>query len=143
ERVHAICLCGGSAFGLAAADGVMRYLHGRGIGLPAGPARVPIVPAAVVFDLGVGSSEAYPGPAEGHAACVAAGAEAGGGRVGAGTGATVGKLLGPERASAGGLGTSSLRLPGGATVGALAVVNAVGDVVGRDGGVLAGARDPS
>ena len=142
ERVHAICLCGGSAFGLAAADGVMRYLRERGVGFPAGPARVPIVPAAVIFDLGQGSAVAHPGPDEGYAACVAAGSEVAGGRVGAGTGATVGKLHGTEHASPGGLGTASIRLPGGATVGALAVVNAVGDVVGRDGRVLAGARGP-
>lgn len=141
ERAHAICLCGGSAFGLAAADGVMRWLRERGVGFPAGPARVPIVPAAVLFDLGVGSADAHPGPDAGYAACVAAGADVAEGRVGAGTGATVGKLLGPDRCSPGGLGTASVRLPSGALVGALAVVNTVGDVVGRDGRVLAGVRD--
>jgi L-aminopeptidase/D-esterase-like protein len=145
ERVHAVCLCGGSAFGLAAADGVMRYLRDRGVGLPvAGPVRVPIVPAAVIFDLVTGEPEA-PGPDQGFAACedaeLASGPPAEG-RVGAGTGATVGKLLGLESSSPGGVGTASVRLPGGAVVGALAVANAVGDVYGRDGRLLTGARDP-
>ncbi len=140
ERVHAILLAGGSAFGLAAADGVMRYLAERGIGLQAGPARVPIVPAAVLFDLGRGSSSAHPGATEGYVACqdaerAIAPAE---GRVGAGTGAWVGKLLGWERAVPGGLGSASVQLPGGARVGALAVVNALGDVVDSEGGLLAG-----
>jgi L-aminopeptidase/D-esterase-like protein len=138
ERVHAICLCGGSAFGLAAADGVMRFLHERDVGLPVGPTRVPLVPAAVLFDLGVGAV-AWPGPDEGYAACLAATAgPPEEGAVGAGTGATVGKLLGPERASPGGVGTASVRLPSGAVVGALAVANAVGDVHARDGRLLAG-----
>jgi L-aminopeptidase/D-esterase-like protein len=142
DRVHAICLCGGSAFGLGAADGVMRFLREREVGLPVGPVRVPIVPAAVVFDLATGAV-AWPGPDQGYAACLAASelppAE---GRVGAGTGATVGKLMGPSGARPGGVGTASVRLPGGAVVGALAVVNAVGDVYGRDGRLLAGARGP-
>lgn len=139
ERVHAICLCGGSAFGLGAADGVMRFLRERAIGLPVGPARVPLVPAAVLFDLGTGSV-AWPGPDEGYAACLAATAgPPAEGRVGAGTGATVGKLLGPDRASPGGVGTASVRLPSGAVVAALAVANAVGDVHGHDGRPLAGA----
>jgi L-aminopeptidase/D-esterase-like protein len=142
EGVHAICLCGGSAFGLAAADGVMRFLREREVGQPVGPVRVPIVPAAVLFDLATGAV-AWPGPDEGYAACLAASerppAE---GRVGAGTGATVGKLLGPQAACPGGVGNASVRLPGGAVVGALAVVNAVGDVYGRDGRLLAGARGP-
>ena len=141
ERVHAICLSGGSAFGLAAADGVMRYLRERGVGFPAGPARVPIVPAAVIFDLAAGAADAFPGADQGYDACRDAergGSEAGG-AVGAGTGATVAKLLGPERTRPGGLGSAVVRLPGGASVGALAVVNAVGDVVARDGRVLAGA----
>lgn len=138
ERIHAICLCGGSAFGLGAADGVMRYLREREIGLPVGPVRVPLVPAAVVFDLATGRP-AWPGPDEGYASCLAAtGAEPVEGRVGAGTGATVGKLLGPDRSSPGGVGTASVRVPSGALVGALAVVNAVGDVYGRDGRLLAG-----
>ena len=144
ERIHAICLCGGSAFGLAAADGVMRFLRDRGTGFPTGRLPVPIVPAAVVFDLANGAA-AWPGPDEGYAACVEA-ADAKGsvaeGRVGAGTGATVGKLLGAEHGCPGGVGTAAVRLPGGAVVGALAVVNALGDVYGHDGRVLAGARSP-
>ncbi|HEY4024924.1 MAG TPA: P1 family peptidase [Candidatus Dormibacteraeota bacterium] len=142
ERVHAICLCGGSAFGLGAADGVMRFLRERDVGLPVGPVRVPLVPTAVLFDLAAGTV-AWPGPDDGYAACLAASDRAPEeGPVGAGTGATVGKLLGREGASPGGAGTASVRLPGGAVVGALAVVNAVGDVHGRDGRVLAGARQP-
>lgn len=142
ERVHAICLCGGSAFGLAAADGVMRYLRERGVGVEAGGVRVPIVPAAVIFDLATGSSQAFPGPEHGYAACVDA--EQDGdravttGRIGAGTGATVGKLRGPERAAAGGLGSAAVGLPSGALVGVLAVVNAVGDVVDEAGRLIAG-----
>jgi L-aminopeptidase/D-esterase-like protein len=139
ERAHAVCLCGGSAFGLAAADGVMRYLRERDIGIAVGVARVPIVPAAVIMDLGVGRPES-PGPEAGYNACLAATAEPPAeGRVGAGTGATVGKLLGPDHASPGGVGTAAVRLPGGAVVGALAVVNGVGDVHDHDGRLLAGA----
>jgi L-aminopeptidase/D-esterase-like protein len=142
QKAHAICLCGGSAFGLAAADGVMRFLRERGVGVQAGQARVPIVPAAVIFDLARGSPEAFPGAEQGHAACLEAerghGAELAQGRVGAGTGATVGKLRGLDRASPGGLGSAALRLPGGALVGALAVVNALGDVVDGEGRMLAG-----
>jgi L-aminopeptidase/D-esterase-like protein len=143
ERIHAVCLAGGSAFGLAAADGVMRYLAERGIGFETGVRPVPIVPAAIIFDLLVGSAQAAPGPDDGYAAAEAA--ERGDGplegRVGAGTGATVGKLLGPERASPGGVGSAAIRLPDGVTVGALVVNNATGNVIGRDGRVLAGARD--
>jgi len=143
ERAHAICLCGGSAFGLAAADGVMRFLRERGVGFPIAPVPVPIVPAAVVFDLGVGRPEA-PGPDQGYAACAAAaaGAPPAEGPLGTRAGATEGKLLGPERAVPGGVGSAAVRLPGGAVVGALAVVNAVGDVHARSGGILAGARAP-
>jgi L-aminopeptidase/D-esterase-like protein len=142
EKAHAICLSGGSAFGLAAADGVMRFLRERGVGVQAGPARVPIVPAAVIFDLATGSPEAFPGPEQGYAACLDAQLERAGelvqGRVGAGTGATVGKLRGLDRSSPGGLGSAALRLPGGALVGALAVVNALGDIVDDAGRMLAG-----
>ncbi|HET6561342.1 MAG TPA: P1 family peptidase [Marmoricola sp.] len=141
ERVHAILLTGGSAFGLAAADGVMTYLAERGVGVETMDARVPIVPAAVLYDLGAGSADAHPDAAAGHAACVDAepGSPCGSGPFGAGTGATVGKLLGPEDASAGGIGSASIGLPGGGVVGAVAAVNAVGDVVAEDGTVLAGA----
>ena len=141
-RVHAICLSGGSAFGLSSADGVMRYLRERGIGFGmAGTAlRVPIVPSAIIFDLLVGEPEA-PGPEAGFAACLAAERAEGAvveGRVGAGTGATVGKLLGWERRAPGGVGTASVALPHGGTVGALAVVNCVGDVVDEEGRIVAG-----
>jgi L-aminopeptidase/D-esterase-like protein len=143
ERINAVCLAGGSAFGLAAADGVMAWLAERGAGFATGIRPVPIVPAAIIFDLGVGSPDARPGPPEGYAACVDA--ESGDGplegRIGAGTGATVGKLAGAELASAGGVGSAALRLADGSTVAALVVNNALGNVVGRDGRVLAGARD--
>ena len=143
ERIHALCFAGGSAFGLAAADGVMRYLAERGIGFDTGARPVPIVPAAILFDLFVGSASAAPGPDDGYAAAEAA--ERGGGplegRVGAGTGATVGKLNGPQMTSPGGVGSAAMRLPDGSTLGALVVTNAVGNVMARDGRILAGVRD--
>ena len=139
-RADAILLTGGSAFGLAAADGVAAWLEAEGYGFDTGVARVPIVPAAVIFDLGVGSATRRPDPAMGRAACEAAGAEVGEGQVGAGAGATVGKALGPERAMPGGVGTASVR-GAGHVVGALAVVNALGDVLNRGGEIVAGARD--
>ncbi len=132
ERVDAIVLSGGSAYGLATADGVMRWLEERGIGRKVVSAIVPIVPVAIVFDLGVGDPKVRPGPDQGYAACEAATAEAPvEGRAGAGTGATVGKLMGRELARPGGIGTSARRV-GDITVGALFVVNAVGDVVHED-----------
>lgn len=139
ERVHAVLLTGGSAFGLAAADGVMRWLAERRIGVEVGPAVVPIVPAAVVFDLATGSAGVYPTSEAGYAACedAARGRPCASGRLGAGMGATVGKLFGPP--APGGLGTACVTLPSGALVGAVAVVNAVGDVVDRQGQVLRGA----
>ncbi len=138
DRVDAILLTGGSAFGLAAADREMRFLEERGQGFPTGPAAVPIVPAAVVFDLRVGDPAARPGPEAGYAACLAASHEVEEGNVGAGTGATVAKLHGPERAVRGGLGTAS-REQDGLVVGALAVVNAMGEIVDDEGNVIAGA----
>ncbi|MFS8525221.1 MAG: P1 family peptidase [Limnochordales bacterium] len=143
RRIDAVLLTGGSAFGLAAADGVMRWLEERGLGYDTGVARVPIVPAAVVFDLGVGDQHVRPGPDAGYAACEAASAApVAEGGVGAGTGATVGKWAGPQYAMKGGLGSSALPVPGGGTVGALAVVNAVGDIVDPlDGRLVAGAYD--
>ena len=141
ERVHAILLTGGSAFGLDAAAGVMQYLESRGVGFPAGPSRVPIVPAAVIFDLHIGSSKARPDPGMAQWACRKATAGVVEGSVGAGAGATVGKLFGPAQATKGGVGFSSLTLPGGVMVQALAVVNAFGDVVDpRTGEIIAGAR---
>jgi L-aminopeptidase/D-esterase-like protein len=137
---HALVLTGGSAYGLAAADGVMRWLEGRGVGWPTPAGAVPIVPAAVLYDLAVGRPDVRPAPDAGRAAAESAmdGAPCGAGRIGAGTGATVGKLFGPGLAHAGGLGTASARLASGHVVGAVAAVNAVGDVVGADGRVLAG-----
>jgi L-aminopeptidase/D-esterase-like protein len=139
-RIHAVLLTGGSAFGLAAADGVVRWLEraGRGYETPGG--LVPLVPAAVVYDLLSGDPSRRPGPEEGEAACEAATAEPDLGSVGAGTGAAVGKLRGREFAVKGGVGLSAQHMPQGAKLTALAVVNAVGDVIAEDGTVLAGAR---
>ena len=141
EQVHAIVLAGGSAFGLDAAGGVMRWLDERGFGIEVGPIRVPIVPAAILFDLWVGDASIRPDAASGYAACKAASTEpVAEGNVGAGTGATVGKLFGIERAMRGGIGTASVTV-GGITVGALVAVNAIGDVIDPGTGqVVAGAR---
>jgi L-aminopeptidase/D-esterase-like protein len=139
QEVNAVLLTGGSAFGLAAADGVVRFLEERGIGFDAKVARVPIVTAAVLFDLGVGDPSVRPGPAEGYAACGAAGVEVAVGNVGAGTGATVAKLHGPDRALKGGLGTASAR-DGDLVVGAVAAVNAFGEILDDDGSPVAEAR---
>jgi len=143
DRAHGVLLAGGSAFGLAAADGVMQYLEGRGKGFKVGRAVVPIVPAAILFDLDVGDGRVRPDAAMGLAACQAAAAgPVAEGNVGAGTGATVGKLLGMKSAMKGGLGTAA-RSAGGTTVGALVAVNAFGDVVDpANGAILAGARKP-
>ncbi len=141
EQVHAIVLAGGSAFGLDAASGVMRWLDERGFGIEVGPARVPIVPAAILFDLWIGDASIRPDAASGYAACEAASTEpVAEGNVGAGTGATVGKLFGIQRAMRGGIGTASVTV-GGITVGALVAVNAVGDVIDPSTGqTVAGAR---
>jgi L-aminopeptidase/D-esterase-like protein len=141
ERVHAVVLAGGSAFGLDAASGVVAWLEARGVGQPVGPARVPIVPAAILFDLWVGDPGIRPDAQAGRAACEAAShAPPEEGSIGAGAGATVGKLWGIGRAMKGGIGTASVRL-GGVTVGALVAVNAIGDVIDpATGRVLAGAR---
>ncbi len=139
QEVHAVLLAGGSAFGLAAADGVMRFLEEREIGFDVGVARVPIVPAAILFDLGVGDVNARPGPEDGYRACMAASTDVQEGSVGAGTGATVAKVHGREGAVKGGLGTAAQRA-NDLVVGALAVVNAFGEVLDEDGSVLAGAR---
>ncbi|MGH9366911.1 MAG: P1 family peptidase [Thermoanaerobaculia bacterium] len=135
SEIHGLLFTGGSAFGLAAAAGVTSWLRRRGVGFGVGPARVPIVAAAVLFDLAVGDPEAFPGEAEGLAACEAAReGEVATGHVGAGCGATVGKLFGVERAAPGGIGCACVELPGGARVAALAAVNAFGDVVDPDSG---------
>jgi L-aminopeptidase/D-esterase-like protein len=141
EQVHALLLTGGSAFGLDAAGGVMRWLEERGHGLGVGSARVPIVPAAVLFDLWIGDARIRPDAAAGHAACVAASHEPPvQGSVGAGAGASAGKLFGIERAMKGGIGTASMKV-GAVTVGALVAVNPTGDVIDpADGRVIAGTR---
>ena len=140
DRVDAVVLCGGSAFGLAAADGVVGFLAERGQGFPTPAGPVPIVVAAALFDLPCGDP---PGPEEGRTAAVAAarGEPAAGGRVGAGRGATVGKWRGREHAAAGGVGTAAVD-EDGAVVGALVACNALGDVVAADGSVLAGSAAP-
>jgi L-aminopeptidase/D-esterase-like protein len=142
ERVHAVCLAGGSAFGLAAADGVMRWLAERGIGFATDVGPVPIVPAAILFDLGIGEAAVRPTADDGYAACAAAdaGAEPLEGSVGAGTGATVAKLAGPAAIRKGGVGMAGRRLGGGHVLAAMAICNALGNVVGRDGAIIAGSR---
>lgn len=145
QEVHAVVLTGGSAFGLAARDGVMRYLDERGIGHRVGGLHVPIVAGAVIYDLSVGDRPGVrPGSDCGYrAAATASGAMPAEGNVGAGAGATVGKIRGLGRAMKGGAGTASVSLSGGVTVGALAVVNALGDVVDpATGRVVAGVRTP-
>jgi L-aminopeptidase/D-esterase-like protein len=139
--VHAIVLSGGSAFGLATVAGVSRWLEERGIGLKVGPATVPIVPAAILFDLWVGDPSVRPDAESGYRACEAASARSPSeGSVGAGAGATVGKLWGIGRAMKGGVGTASAKVDG-ITVGALVAVNAVGDVIDpASGDPVAGAR---
>jgi L-aminopeptidase/D-esterase-like protein len=144
QQVHAICLTGGSAFGLAAADGVMQWLEEQGAGFDTRVARVPIVPAAVIFDLAMGKASVRPTAAAGYAACVAAtAAPVAEGTIGAGTGATVGKMLGYQWAMKGGVGSASHTSANGITVAALAVVNAAGDIVDpQNGQIVAGARRP-
>jgi L-aminopeptidase/D-esterase-like protein len=143
DAVHAIALCGGSAFGLAAATGVMDWLRERGIGYSAGPARVPIVPAAVIFDLLIGRPDCWADADMGRAACDAATANCLEGCVGVGAGAAVGKVFGPAGAVKGGVGTWSETLADGTTVGAVVVSNAWGDVYREaNGQIIAGARDP-
>jgi L-aminopeptidase/D-esterase-like protein len=139
EEVDAVLLTGGSAFGLAAAHGVVAWLEERGLGFDAGVARVPIVPAAVLFDLGIGDASVRPEPRDGYAACEAAREAVEEGSVGAGTGATVAKVHGPEGAVKGGVGTASER-DGDLVVGALFAVNAVGEIIAEDGEPLARSR---
>jgi L-aminopeptidase/D-esterase-like protein len=144
QYVDAICLCGGSAFGLAAATGVMAWLEARGRGFDTRVAKVPIVPAAVIFDLAVGQAERRPDATMGVAACDAATQEpVREGRVGVGCGATVGKFLGMATASRGGVGSAAYTFPDGTIVAALVVVNAFGSVC-RDGTttVIAGVQRP-
>ncbi len=145
QQVQAILLSGGSAFGLAAADGVVRYLEEKGIGFHLGQATVPIVPAAILFDLGVGDGKIRPTADSGYKACQAATAgKVAEGNVGAGAGATVGKMFGRESAMKSGIGTASIRVGStGIVVGAIVAVNAVGDVLDpKTGKIIAGARKP-
>ena len=140
HQIDAILLTGGSAPGLAAADGVVQWLRERGRGFPVGPTQIPIVPAAVIFDI-KNANQRSPDAALGSTACDAASnAVVREGRVGAGTGATVGKMLGPSNLSLGGLGSYAVK-QGEFTIGAIAVVNAFGDVLDEEGGIIAGARD--
>jgi L-aminopeptidase/D-esterase-like protein len=142
ERVHAVMLSGGSAYGLAAASGAMSYLEDRGIGFDMRVAHVPIVPAAIFFDLGIGDANVRPDAAMGYRACLnASGERPAEGNVGAGTGAVVGQILGPGQAMKSGIGTASLEIGAGVVVGAIFVVNPLGDVVDPGtGAILAGAR---
>jgi len=145
QQVQAILLAGGSAYGLDAATGVVRYLEEHGLGFHVGSITVPIVPAAVLYDLGVGDPAIRPTAESGYQACKAATAgKVTEGNVGAGAGATVGKLFGAKLAMKSGLGTASIRIAGtGIVVGAIVAVNAVGDVVDpKTGKIMAGARKP-
>lgn len=141
ERIHGIVLAGGSAWGLDAASGVMRWLDERGVGMTVGPARLPIVPGAVLFDLPLGDQAIRPDAAAGYAACEAASTQAPAeGNVGAGAGAAVGKIFGIERAMKGGIGSAAVTVDG-VTVGAIVACNALGDVVDPETGQpIAGAR---
>lgn len=142
QHVHAVLLSGGSAFGLDAASGVMHYLEERGVGFETRVARIPIVPAAILFDLGIGDAQVRPSAQEGYAACLAASeGPLTEGTVGAGTGATVGKARGQEWATKGGLGTASVPAGGDLLVGAIVAVNAFGEVVDPEtGAIIAGPR---
>ncbi len=142
NEVHAILLSGGSAFGLAAATGVVRYLEERGIGLRFGGATIPIVPAAILFDLGLVQGDIRPTADDGEAACRSASVSPPAqGSVGAGTGATVGKMLGMNRSMKGGIGSASVSLGDGLTVGAIVAVNAIGGVYeAATGRIVAGPR---
>jgi L-aminopeptidase/D-esterase-like protein len=142
EQVHGIMLSGGSAYGLDAAGGVMQYLEEQGIGYQTQVARVPIVPSAILFDLNIGSADIRPDKQMGYQACVnASEAPPEQGSVGAGTGATVGKLLGVGQATKGGIGMASMEIGGGVIVGAIVAVNAVGDVIDPETNqIVAGTR---
>jgi L-aminopeptidase/D-esterase-like protein len=144
DQVHAVVLTGGSAFGLDAASGVMRYLEERQIGFDVRVTRIPIVPAAAIFDLAFGSATVRPDADAGYRACEqATSGPVAQGNVGAGTGATVGKMFGPAFAMKGGVGSASAQLADGTRVGALVVVNAFGDILNpQTQQVVAGARNP-
>jgi L-aminopeptidase/D-esterase-like protein len=142
QKVHAVVLAGGSAFGLDAASGVMRYLEENKIGFNTGAAKVPIVPSAILYDLNIGRADVRPDAAMGyHAAASASSAASAEGNVGAGTGASVGKMFGPSLSMKAGLGTASMDIGGGVIVGALVAVNAWGDVLDlKTNEIIAGLR---
>ena len=142
NEVHAVVLAGGSAFGLDAATGAVRYLEERGVGFDVGVARVPIVPAAILFDLGIGNSDIRPDADMGYQACLNASSDPPAeGNIGAGTGATVGKILGLAGAMKSGIGTASLEIGNGVIVAAIVAVNVFGDVIDPESGqIIAGAR---
>jgi len=140
QKVHSILLAGGSAYGLDAAGGVMQYLEERKVGFKAGPTVVPIVPSAILFDLAVGDFSIRPDKSMGYEACVnASSAPPKQGNFGAGTGATVGKILGYNQAMKSGIGTASMKISNDVIIGALVAVNAFGDVI-KDNQIIAGAR---
>ena len=145
QQVHAVVLSGGSAFGLDTATGVVKYLEERGIGFDVGVARVPIVPAAILFDLGLGKSNRRPDAAMGYQACLnATDGSIAEGNFGAGTGATVGKILGIGQAMKAGIGTCSTHIGKGVLIAAIVAVNAFGDVIDpKTGQIIAGARSPT
>jgi L-aminopeptidase/D-esterase-like protein len=141
DRIHAVVFAGGSAFGLEAASGVRRYLEHKGVGFHLSGPPVPLVPSAILYDLGIGKSTAHPTREMGESAAAAAtGKPVVEGAVGAGTGATVGKLFGMERGMKSGVGTYTVPLEDGVIVSALAAVNAVGDIIDTAGKIVAGAR---
>jgi L-aminopeptidase/D-esterase-like protein len=142
SKVHGVVLAGGSAFGLDAASGVMRYLEEKGVGFDTHIVKVPIVPAAILFDLGIGRSDVRPDAAMGYLACQNASSEPPAeGNVGAGTGATVGKILGGGQCMKSGVGTASMEIGAGVIIGAIVAVNAFGDVIDPlNGQIIAGAR---
>ena len=141
-KIHAIVLAGGSAFGLDAAGGVMRYLEEQKIGFNTGVAKVPIVPSAILYDLGLGRADVRPDSAMGALAAASASSDSPAeGNVGAGTGASVGKMFGMSLAMKSGLGTASMDIGGGVIVGAIVAVNAFGDVIDpKTGEIIAGLR---
>lgn len=143
QEVHAVVLSGGSAFGLDSASGVVRYLGERNVGFPTRAAAVPIVPAAILYDLGVGDPAIWPGADAGYrAAQSATDVPVSQGNVGAGAGATIGKMMGMARAMKGGLGSASITFDNGLVVGAIVAVNCVGNVIDpATGQILAGARN--
>jgi L-aminopeptidase/D-esterase-like protein len=141
QHVNALVLAGGSAYGLAAADGVMRYLEERGIGYVTASGVVPIVPAAILYDLDIGRADRRPDAAMGYAACQAASeAPVLQGSLGAGTGAVIGRFMGLKHAVKGGIGSAAMHFSNGLVVAALIAVNALGDIVDEHGQIIAGVQ---